>query len=122
MLLWGIASLNLVGRFPGNAVVLVTRRYSPFPFDFAITIPNQPETRGRGTYGSVKTLWFSILLNCIIFLCFWTGFVSWFLLFVEILAVFPTMTFSLKPQVTNVVLLCPLFLLCGVLLRRWRFR
>src|SRR5271170_7058965 len=47
MLLWGIASLNLVCRFPGNAV-LVTRRYSPFPFDFAITIPSQPETRGRG--------------------------------------------------------------------------
>src|SRR5277367_5177523 len=120
MLLWGISSLNLVGRFRGNAVVLVTRRCSPFPFDFAITIPSQPGMRGWGTYSSIKTLRFSILLDCIIFLCFWTGFVSWFLLFVEILAVFPTMTFSLKPQVTNVVLLC-LLLLCRVFIRRWRF-
>ena len=118
MLLWGIASLNLVGRAPVNAVVLVTGRYSPFPFDFAITIPSQPGTRGRGTYSNVKTLRFSILLTRIIFLCFWTGLVSWFLFFVEILAVFPTMTFSLKPQVTNIVHLCLLLLLLRRVLLR----
>src|SRR5277367_140221 len=56
ILLWGITSLNLVGRGPGNAVVLVTRRYSPSPFDFAITTLGQHEPKA-GNVQQRKDSW-----------------------------------------------------------------